>query len=78
MERHTRRVALLQDCRRAVDSGPCCTPYPFVAALQELEVEEDVCGAAVPCHSQVRAPAGSGKAGGQVLAGWGAVWRAGC
>jgi hypothetical protein len=68
MERHERRVHLLHDIRATLQSGQCCTPYPFVAALQELEVEEDVCGAAVPCHSQV------GSRG--VM--WAVSWGVGC
>jgi hypothetical protein len=57
MDRHNRRVAVLEVCRAMMEGRcaaepetgkGCASPYAFETALRLLEIEEEIAGAHLP------------------------------
>lgn len=57
MDRHNRRVAVLEVCRAMIDGRcaahadvgmGCASPYAYETALRLLEIEEEIAGACLP------------------------------
>lgn len=60
MDRHNRRVAVLEVCRAMIDGRSaanaevgmgCASPYAYETALRLLEIEEEIAGACLPRSS---------------------------